>query len=167
MIVPSAKHVLAIVERTLEESVVPDATSTSARSALATIGHLLRHVQLRLEQEGQILSDDIAALRALLPDMADWLAGADQDVAPLRATLARRFREEGRYPDLGSLGEEAGALRHALTDALGRMVALRDDAGTDEAYKELRSRARAYLASQIQAEAALVDPAFAGKGPRR
>lgn len=167
MIVPTAREVLAMIERTLTDVVEPDCGTMAARSALATTGHLLRHVQLRLEHEGQVLTDDIAALRPLLHDVAAWLDRTGAPVASIAAALSRTFRATNAYPTLESLGEEAGTLRHALTDALERLIALRADHGTDPAYLALRQDIRTYLAAQINAEAVYVGPAFTGKGPRR
>lgn len=167
MIVPNAREVLAMIERTLTDVVEPECGTMAARSALATTGHLLRHVQLRLEHEGQVLTDDIAALRPLLRDLGVWLDAAGETVASVPTALSRSFRAQNAYPTLESLGEEAGALRHALTDALERLIALRPAHGTDPAYLALRQDIRTYLAAQIIAEAAYVGPAFTGKGPRR
>lgn len=167
MIVPTAREVLATIEHTLATVVMPDAGSTAARSALATTGHLLRHVQLRIEFEGQLLLDDIAALRPLLADLQAWLEERDEGIAGISAALDKVWRAQGAYPTLSSLADEAGALRHALTDALERMIALRDENRDDPAYLALRERVRSYLAAQIQSETAIIDPAFEGKGARR
>ena len=167
MIVPTASEVLATIETTLVNVVVPDARSTSALSALATTGHLLRHVQLRLELEGQILTDDIAALRPLLADTSTWLSAQGNYVASVPTALGTTWRESGAYPTLASLASEAGAMRHSLTDVLERLIELRDAHRDDQAYLALRTRIRTYLAGQIQSEAAIIDPAFAGKGARR
>ncbi|WP_340316262.1 hypothetical protein [Rhizorhabdus argentea] len=167
MIVPTARDVLATIEHTLATVVVPDAGSVAARSALATTGHLLRHVQLRLELEGQLLLDDIAALRPLLADLLSWLEERNETVPGISAAMDKVWRGQGAYPTLASLADEAGALRHALTEALERLIALRDSNRHDPAYLALRERVRAYLARQIRSEAAIIDPAFEGKGARR
>jgi hypothetical protein len=60
MLNPTPTQILRNIEATLVEVVQPAATSTAAQSALATIGHLLRHVILYVEHGGQILADDIA-----------------------------------------------------------------------------------------------------------
>lgn len=167
MIVPTAREILATIEHTLATVVVPDAVSIEARSALATTGHLLRHVQLRLELEGQLLLDDIAALRPLLADLLAWIEEHGETVPGISGALGKTWRPSGAYPTLASLAGEAGALRHALTNALERLIAMRDANRDEPAYLALRERVRAYLSNQIQSEAAVIDPAFEGKGARR
>jgi hypothetical protein len=167
MIYPLAEDVLRTVETTFETVIVPTLTGTTEQSAAATISHMLRHVRLRIAREGQVLYDDIAALRALLGDIRAYLADIGEPVAALEASLARRDLAPGTYPTLAMVAEEAGALRRALTTALERLQALRADQGKTPAYQALRAAIRSYLGTQLILESELIEPAFSGRGPRR
>lgn len=160
MIHPSCAEVLATIQTGFEEQVVPHLHDIEARSAAATIGHLLRHVALRIEHEGQILLDDIARLEALLGGIAAWFetCGAG-DPRAIRAALTDDS-PQGVYPGLGLLGERAMRLRGALVKAQEVLHGLPDDGG-------LREAVRGYIAAQLAEEARLIEPAFRGKGPRR
>jgi hypothetical protein len=167
MIYPLAEDVLRTIETTFETVIVPSLTGTTEQSAAATIGHLLRHVRLRIAREGQVLFDDIAAARALLGDVRDYLAGIGESVAALDAVLTRRALAPGIYPSLALVADEAGGLRRALTAALERLQALRAAHGETPAYQALRAAIRSYLGTQLIRENELIEPAFAGLGPRR
>lgn len=167
MIHPSCAEVLATVQTGFERDVVPHLNDTEARSAAATIGHLLRHVALRIEDEGQILSDDIARLRGLLGQIAAWLeAEGAGEAASLRAALAQDL-PPGVYPSLRLLGELALKLRAALVEAQGVLASLRATHGDDPAWQGLRKAISTYGAEQLADETRLIEPAFLGKGPRR
>ena len=168
MIVPTASDIVACIEGNIASKVEPHLTDMGARSAVATIRHMLRHVGERIAHEGQVLTDDIVALRALLPDLATYLAqrGGDRmstTAAAIREVLDRQHRAPGAYPDLTSLCQEAGALRQALYDAL---ELLHSEEQPPEG-RALHERVRAYIKAQIDAETALIEPAFVGHGPRR
>lgn len=167
MIHPTCAEVLATIETGLARDIVPHLHNTEARSAAATIGHLLRHVALRIEDEGQILSDDIARLRRLVSELAGWLDGPVPPVAAsLRATLEGDL-PEGVYPSLRLLGERALALRGALVAGQGELHRLRASHGHDAGFQALESAIAAYGAQQLADEGRLIEPAFLGKGPRR
>jgi hypothetical protein len=173
MIRPSAIDLLRTIETALASMPTATAGQPAERSTLATARALLRHAAIRLEREGQILSDDIRDLHALLPIVATYLlALPDCDEARALAaqidhTLAIRFRPQEGYASLSSLADEAGALRARIYESLAllqsRRALLRDQPG----YIDARARIRAYCAHQIEAEAELIEPAFAGFGPRR
>lgn len=169
MIYPSAAQILRTIETTLVDVVEPAAGNVAARSALATIGHLLRHVVLRLDDEGQMLTDDIAALQALLAQLRDYLEGAGDgpQAANIAQALERAAPVTDRYPSLTLMAERASTLRQSLQDALAYLQSQRPERGADETYLTVRALIRDYLAFQIRAEAALIHPAFENKGPRR
>jgi hypothetical protein len=172
MIVPSASAVLHAIETTFASVIRPALTGTAERSAAATIEHLLRHVRVRIRHEGQILLDDVAALRTLLESVEQYLRGLDDAAAMAQAESLERFRHSQSravnvYPDLESLAGEAGAFRAALTSALVFLQSVRVRLGTDSDYQRIRGAIRAYIAWQIQSEDELILPAFDGFGPRR
>lgn len=167
MIHPTCGEVLATIRTGFEAQIAPHLHDSEARSAAATIAHLLRHVALRIEHEGQILHDDIARLRALIARIATWFETVGEgDGADLRQALAAAV-PDGRYPSLALIGEQALALRGALDRAQAQLHALAPRHGDDPAYQALRQAIRDHIAAQLADEAKLIEPAFAGKGPRR
>src|SRR3546814_6056822 len=65
MIHPSATDIFKTIDATIEAKVIPALGDLDGRSAITTVRHLLRLVRVRIEEEGQILTDDIAELRKL------------------------------------------------------------------------------------------------------
>ena len=173
MINPTAVDILRTVDATIVNQIEPSLSDISGRSAMATVRHLLRHVMVRIETEGQLLTDDIAALRRLLAETRDYLAtpGADHEGAALSAkidsVLTGSPRDPALYPNLTMLASEAGALRACLFDALKHLQAIRGARRDDSAYASLRAAIRGYLVTQIEQEEAIIGPAFFGRGPRR
>ncbi|WP_313806888.1 hypothetical protein [Sphingobium sp.] len=169
MIHPSAVQIVRAIEATLADVVEPAMVNIGARSALATIGHLLRHVALRVEDEGQLLADDIGALQDLLARLHDYLdaAGDGTQAAEISQALKRARLEKGRYPSLRMMADSAMILRQSVQDALAYLQQERATRGEDQAYLAARTSIRDYLAYQVRAEAALIHPAFEDKGPRR
>jgi hypothetical protein len=167
MIHPTCAQVLATIQTTFEGQIVPLLADAEARSAAATISHLLRHVALRIESEGQILQDDAGRLEVLLGRIADWFEQSGTgDPAAIRAATGRKL-PSGVYPGLALMGEQVLALRAALVDAQERLHALAENHGGDPAYADLRQAIRDYIGAQLADEAKLIEPAFLGKGPRR
>lgn len=169
MIHPSAAQIVRNIEATLVDIVEPAVQTTTARSALATIGHLLRHVALRIEQEGQILADDIVAQQALLADVERYFATAGDaaQAVAIQAILAQSTASDTRYPSLGIMGARASLLRQAIQDALMFLQDQRETRNADPGYQAIRASIRAWLALEVQAEGMLINPAFEDKGPRR
>ena len=169
MIMPTATDVLATVEVTFETVIRPALTGSAERSAAASISHMLRHVGLRIEREGQVLLDDIFALRPLIADIRSFFqeTGEADAARALDSAVAVPERPASVYPSLSSLAEEAGTLGVALESALARLQAMRPRLQDDTRYSQLRSAIRVYLGEQLQREANLIHPAFAGRGPRR
>lgn len=167
MIHPTCAEVLATIQTGFEQQIVPALGDAEAKSAAATIGHLLRHVALRIEHEGQILLDDVARLEILLGRIAAWLEQAPAgDPGGIRAVLGQPLPSR-TYPSLALLGERALALRGALVRAQEALQGLSKSHGDDPAYADLRQSIRDYIAVQLADEAKLIAPAFQGKGPRR
>jgi len=170
MIYPSAIDCLKTIESTLENKIKPLLSGTFERSTLATVGHLLRHVVCRIEHEGDVLFDDIQALKRLLPEIRRYAAqpgGSNAVIAEIDDVLARHFRPPGAYPSLTSLAEEAGALREALASAQTWLIATAGERKNRADCQHIREQIRTYIAQQLTGEALLVEPAFVGHGPRR
>jgi hypothetical protein len=173
MIYPSTIDILRTVDANIEAKVEPSLSDLTGRSAMATIRHMLRHVMVRIEDEGQILTDDIAALRPLLQKVSAYFASLGEaqagmaEAAEIDAVLKDSARDPAKYPSLAILGEEAGRLRECLYQALRRLQEIRDGRAGDAAYKSVRDAIRQYIAYQIEQEDKLIRPAFFGRGPRR
>lgn len=170
MITVSATDLLRVVDATLLEKVEPSLSDMNGRAALATVRHLLNFVRVRIEKEGQALSDEIAATRPLLDDIAAYhdAAGDIADAEAVRAVVAKApLPDPARYRSLDELDREAATLREALHSALACLQAKRDERGDHEGYRAIRAAIRAQIVSQIEAEGEIVAPAFFGRGPRR
>lgn len=169
MIHPSAVEIIRNIEATLVDIVEPAVQTTTARSTLATIGHLLRHVALRIEDEGQLLTDDIAALKTLLGELVTYLSSAgDADRARGIATsMSAAEPPAGRYPSVQILATQAAALRAVVQDILSYLQSQREARRDEPDYQAARAAIRAYLTADVLAEARLIHPAFEDKGPRR
>lgn len=167
---PTATDLLRNIDATLAEKVEPSLSDVTGRSALATVRHLLNFVRIRIEMEGQLLTDDIAALRALLAEASGYCRRVGEDGAAddiERALAERQAPEPGRYRNLDDLAVEAGSLREALYRTLSRLQALRSRYGDSPEYAAIRSAIRDYTTRQIEDEGTMVAPAFFGRGPRR
>lgn len=165
MIHPSAAEVLATVLSTFSREIVPGLTTVEERSSAATIEHLLRHVLLRLEHEGDILMRDIGRLRRLLTDIAGWL----EDVSPVDAAALHDVltHEPTQLCSLGTQGAEAMRLRGALVSAQDALERLRSESAHEEGFLAIKSAIGGYITEQLVDEAMLIEPAFSGEGPRR
>jgi hypothetical protein len=125
-------------------------------SLARTMTHLLRFSKVRLEKEGQVLFDDIHALRELLPDVQAYLSsqsGAAEEIAAIAGALKSSLRDPRRYASLSMLAEEAGSLRAALYGALKRLINLKPALGSHADYQEIRRRIRSYIGDQRGSEA--------------
>ena len=171
MIAPTAVDILRNIEATIIEKIEPSLSDLSGRSASATVRHLLRHVIERLQHEGELLTEDIEALRGVLAKARDYFQslGAEQGgthAAAIESVLRPR-PGSASYPTLERLATEAGALRCCLYQTLEQLQALREQRRQDPPYVALRGAIRAYLITQIEHEERIIAPAFFGRGPRR
>lgn len=170
MITVSATDLLRLVDATLAQKIDPALDDTGARSALTTVRHLLRFVRVRIEQEGQTLTREIAATGTLLEAVAAYHDGAGDGPAaePIRATLAAVSPHDPTcYLSLDDLTAVTARLREALHHALAHLQTLRPARGDDPHYRAIRAAIRQQVIGQIEAEGNLVAPAFFGRGPRR
>jgi hypothetical protein len=171
MLLPTAVDLLRCVESTLRTVIAPALTGTAERSAAATIGHLLRHVALRIEHEGALLSAEIDKVRPLLEQAGcvferDFPADPDTKRAreAIAAALAGPASPPG-YRDLPSLAAEVTALRRGVGDSLALIQ--RHESTLSAPAKELYEALKRYVAWELDNESKLIDPAFEGFGPRR
>jgi hypothetical protein len=165
MIHPTCGEVLATVAASFSREIVPELSSVEARSSAATIEHLLRHVMLRIEEEGEVLMRDIGRLRELLAQVADWLEqGGAASATTVRAALAS---EPSDLWTLSRQGEEAMRLRGSLVAVQADLDALAAGCAQDGGYQAVRRAIGAYIGAQLMDEARLIAPAFSGMGPRR
>lgn len=170
MITVTATDLLRVVDATLASKVEPSLSDLTGRSALATVRHLLNFVRVRIEQEGAALAGDSAVLRMLLADIAAYhrRAGDGDAAAAVDAALAAApIADPEETPSLDTLTAETRALREALHQALARLQRLREGRRDDPDYVAIRAAIRACIVSEIEAEGAIVAPAFFGRGPRR
>jgi hypothetical protein len=172
MLLPTAVDVLRCVERTLDTVIVPTLTGAAERSAAASIGHLLRHVVLRIEREGALFAAEIDELRPLLEEAghvfeSDFPQAPDTERtrASIAAALVKPPAPPNGYRDLAGVTAELTSLRQAVCDALDLLH--RHESSLSAAAKDLYEALKRYVASELDNEAKLIDPAFEGFGPRR
>lgn len=172
MIYPTASDILRCVERNLAAISDDDTPRTAIKSTLATSRHLLRHVDLRLSIEKPILLDDIDKASELLGKVATYLASQGGESSALahsvRAVIEEAPQLLSKAPEeMDNIVHRAKALREQIYVSLAHLQKLPADAQATKAYGEIRDLIRAYMRYQIEQEARLIDPAFAGTGPRR
>lgn len=108
---------------TVEQQLIPAMAEPLPRSLCFTLANMLRFVRVRLESEGQDLTNSIVEVRALLARSA---------LPEALAALEREYRPAGTYPTLASLREELNALHRAIDMLLAKLRATREDDGLRE-----------------------------------
>jgi hypothetical protein len=171
MIVPTVSDVVRTIAQSVDEVITPALEGLRERSAITTIGHMLRYVEKAVEMEGQALFDEAAKLRALLTDIAgkieargveDGLSG----FAPvIRAALAEQ-RDAAVYPSVPLLASEIRRLTQILDDSLAALHGLPETAYAG-AVAAIHEQIRDYIGWQLDNEAKIIEPAFIGYGARR
>lgn len=152
---------LASIVHTFDAVIKPDLTSTTTRSAAATIGHMLRVVIRRIDDEGQMHYDERSRLNDLLPRVAEHLQAHGRPVSP--AIAARPALDPAIYPAPAIMAAEVGALRQGVCDALEQFQGGQRDSHGDALYTELTD----YIAWQLARESEIFEAACMGLGPRR
>jgi hypothetical protein len=94
---------------TIEQQILPAITEPLPRSLCYTLANLIRLVRVRLEREGQDLTDSIAEARSLLERSGH---------PKFAAVLAAEYRPHGAYPSPASLDKELDAMHRALDEVL-------------------------------------------------
>lgn len=172
MIYPTATDLLGNIEATIVARIEPDLQSLGARSAAATVKHMLRHVKLRITAEGRLLAADIVRLRATLADVRAYFTALPSPnsaslIQQSDAAVAASQADPDSYRGLDELAEIAGALREALYQALKELVRLEPEREHEESHIAIRALIRDYIVWQVEREESLIADAFFGKGPRR
>lgn len=166
ILTPTAAEVLRCVRETMDSGIIPSLTGQTERSNAATIQHMLRFVEYRIDREGQVLFDEIARLRELLATALPWLEGR-AEAAALRTAIAdilATTRDPAIYPALGLLGDEVALLRQQVCDLL---ILLHAAPPADAVSADLHGQVRHYIVWQLKQEGTIVEPAFVDQGPRR
>lgn len=172
MITPSAQDELRCVLHVLHNQIAPVAYGTAAESPIATLTHILRHVNRRIEFEGQILLEDIVALRKLLPGLCAYLEslgdvpGAPEQAAAIERALTDEYCDANTYRSLAIMDNEARTLRECLYGGLKVLQGIPKEQ-RDATYRKMREAIRRCVVWQIEQERKLIEPAFFGHGPRR
>lgn len=168
MLVPTTTEVVRCVRETLDQVLTPALTGDMARSAAATMSHMLAFVEQRIEHEGQALLDEIGRLTALFGRAVDWL-DTQSNARSLRSAIEASLAETpdpSVYPSLDLLAQRVAVRRQHVCDLLERLqIASAEDRG--EAGDALHQSLRDYIAWQLAEEGKIVEPAFVGRGPRR
>lgn len=171
MIFPTPSDILRCVDQTLLDSSDVELPRMAVKSALATCRHLIRHVELRIRLEQEILLDDIAKTAALLGQVAAYLDTADAAAGlagDIRAAVAETpALLQGTADDMERIRARALSLREYVYAALKCLQGQVPEVRATESYREVRRLIREYTAYQIRQEAKMIHPAFLGKGPRR
>lgn len=168
MIFPPLTDVVHTISSSLDEVIAPKLTGLPERSALLTIKHMLRFVEVSLDKEGQVLFDELHRLKSLLADAATRLATVDECrdiVSAVRHTLAVE-RDPSVYPSFAVLAQEIGVLREHVAHVLRVIRALPATARSSETDAVVHSL-REYIRWQIAEEAKVFEPSFLGHGARR
>jgi hypothetical protein len=160
-ILPSATDILRCVREVTRDLIAPTLTGHSERSAVATIDHMLRYAEAMIAEQGQALLDEETKLKAILPGIADWLAGRDARLAETIRIDCASTADPAIYPTLNHMEDRVARLRQHVCDALDALHAASD--GGEAAHQTLRE----YIRWQIAREGEMVEPAFLGHGPRR
>lgn len=170
---PRADEILRSVVATYEEYILPEVSEPFARSIALTLANLMRHVALRIEQEGPDLDADNEELRQLLSRLHRYCCSAGEDrLADLERWIADVSTPAGvstpgapgpAYRNLADLIDEATELRWVLQKGIRLLESLRPELGGSPEYEEIRSAIRRYLKSSLAREMALIVPAFTGE----
>lgn len=166
---PSTADIIDSIIWSLDTYVAPEVNAPFAKSVLLTVGNLLRHVKLRVQQEVTVLSEDIADLNAVLKDAVARLEADGelrqalrQPLAAVVSALSGREAEPVTPPSAEELSDACDALQQALDDLIRALAAVDPALQERGAYGETRQRIRSYLARQLQREGRLITPAFIG-----
>lgn len=169
LLTPTATETVRNVRQALEDWIRPATEGSSASSYATTAIALCRHVEIRLEQEGQQLFDEIARLHVLLARAADVMEvhprGAH--LVPDIRRLVSQKRDPSVYPSLSMTSQEVAQLRQQVCD-IQDIIIPEDEAGDAHVeVKALRAEIRQYIGWQLEEQQKIVEPAFRGSGPRR
>lgn len=163
---PSTKELLDSIAEALDTRVAPTVTDPWAASSLRSIGTLLNHLSVRVENELTILAEGNADLREVLADACDRLEGrATPSLPSMRADMEALLLEmDSRGADgvaTVALLEEASRALNEQIERLVRVVHEDRDSLGDAVHEELLGLIRRYFDRQREREAPLYE-ALAG-----
>ena len=162
---PSAEEIVRSIAATFDEYLLPEIDEPFAHSLALTVSNLLRHVALRLEQEGPMLVAEIADLRAVLAEIQAFAGaspGCDAVLARVAPACGARPRD-GSYVGISDLHDEATELGWALQHAIHALDGAAPTVATLDGYAEVRQSIRRHLRRSLEREGALIVPAFTGE----
>ncbi|HJP41336.1 MAG TPA: hypothetical protein QGF35_06480 [Dehalococcoidia bacterium] len=169
---PRADEVLHSAIWSYDTYVVPEVEEPFAKSIALTVGNLLRHVNARLEHEGQAIFDDITEMRACLAATRSFVAeippGRDHGTLPslsdrIDQALGASYLEPGQYPSLRLITNEALALRGILDEVIRALQASRKALGDSSTYGGLRRQIRRCLRHQLERQKVWDSDALSGE----
>lgn len=168
MIIPTATDVVRTLGAKFEEEILPALTKPQEKRTGHTMRHLLRFLEYRLEEEGQILLDEIYRLTDLLGIVASHFE-ENTSASPTASKIAKAIRQNLAekqdpkvYPSLSRMAQRVSVMRQHVCDALAELQKA-EGSQAEKVHQLLRD----YLAWQIEQEGRMVKPAFWGQGPRR
>ena len=161
---PNAVEILRSIGATFDEYLLPEISEPFAHSLALTVSNLLRHVTLRLEQEGRVLVAEIEDLRAVLSQARAFAASAGMpEVASEIEAVCAEEPASRCYVEIQDLEREVTGLRWALQHAIRALEQGRTGFEAREGYGELRIAIRQHLRRSLEREGGLVVPAFTGE----
>jgi prophage DNA circulation protein len=172
MIYPTASDVSRCVEHTLSTLMDDKLPRMAVKSALATSGLLVRHVELRVRLERSLLLDDVDKASALLNVIAAYLSGGSTDRIKLGKDIGTSLTNAPQLltaapEDTETIRERAKELRELIYVSLKELQSAIAAEKAAKEYQEIRRQIREYITYQIEQEGKLITPAFFGHGPRR
>lgn len=169
MIIPSAGQVVRNLAKVFEQTIVPSLDGPQERSTAQTMRHMFRYLELRIENEGQTLLDELSKLNDVLAQVASHFEQHSDPSTEMRALSVGVRRTLGQpadptvYPNLTIMAERVAVRREYVSRALAVLNEIERGPADDIVHDLLRN----YLTWQITQEGRVVEPAFWGQGPRR
>ena len=131
-------------------------------STALTMGHLLRLVLSRLEQDEPLLRAEHELLKPVLADLCAYLSDHRDSAADEWLHAFNAINQESSV-----IADTVGVMRLQLHHALEWLQKKRPVLGKDPDYLRLRGDIRRCIAFQIENESKLIDAAMSGRGHRR
>lgn len=160
MLRPSPEEVLTSISYTFDNLIRPDVREGLAGSYSLTVSNMLRQLMLTMKHEEKAITEDSAALRAVLAEASTFLtaqSAADPVAAAIDAALAQRY--DGPEPAHWARAHWR-TLRGVLEQAITHLQSLRGAHGDRADYRAVRQAIRDYLDASLDREKILIDGAF-------
>lgn len=169
MIIPTAADVVRTLSAEFEKTIIPVLDKPLEKSTAQTMRHLLRFLEYRIEDEGQILLDEVIRLNDNLEKAASHFeaqAAGTSESHPLAAAIRKTLAEQQDpkiYPSLTLMAKRVSVMRQHVCDALAELQKTKEQEGSEAIHNLLKE----YIVWQIEQEGKMVKPAFWGHGPKR